>query len=96
MGNERVSMGAHACRRIAPRDRELSSTSLNQRRSATIETSYRKPLTMHEISSCSGGRAACDSASREASMRDETVFRVTNSRCDANPSPDRGFLRAPI
>jgi hypothetical protein len=38
---------------------------------------------MHELDSCSGGRVACDSASREASMRDETVFCVTNSRYHA-------------
>ena len=28
---------------------------------------------MHELNSCSGRRVACDSASREAVMRDETV-----------------------
>src|SRR5207244_5858563 len=54
---------------------------------------YRKPLTMHEPARCSGGRVACDSATREASMPDETVFRVTNSRYHANPSSDRDFLR---
>ena len=32
-------------------------------------------------------------ANREASMRDETVFGVTNSRCHANPSPERVFFR---
>src|SRR5437899_110074 len=31
--------------------------------------------------------------SREASMRDETLFRVTNSRYHANPSSDRVFFR---
>jgi len=30
---------------------------------------------------------------REASMRDETAFRVTNSRYHANPSSDRVFFR---
>jgi hypothetical protein len=30
---------------------------------------------------------------REASMRDETVFRVTNSRYHANQSSDRVFFR---
>jgi hypothetical protein len=30
---------------------------------------------------------------REASMRDETVFRVTNSGHHANPSSDRVFFR---
>jgi len=42
---------------------------------------------------CGGGRVACDSTSREASMRNETVFRVTNSRYHANPSSDRVFFR---
>jgi len=30
---------------------------------------------------------------REASMRDETAFRVTNSRYHANPPSDRVFFR---
>src|SRR5205823_7378653 len=38
-------------------------------RCPTVGTSYHKRLTMHEISSCSGRRVACDSA-----MLDETVF----------------------
>jgi len=37
----------------------------------------------------SGGRRG----DREVSMRDETVFRVTNSRYHANPSSDRVSFR---
>jgi hypothetical protein len=48
---------------------------------------------MHEPARCSGGRVACDPASCVASMRGEAVFRVTNSRYDANPSSDRVFFR---
>src|SRR5439155_26607954 len=66
---------------------------LRSRRTTAFTRMYRKPLTMHEISSCSGRRVACDSASGEASMRDETVFRVTKSRCHANPLSDRVFFR---
>ena len=61
---------------------------------------------MHEAHGCSGrlttaspscgGRVACDSADREASMRAETVFHATNFRCPANPSPERVFLAPPI
>ena len=44
---------------------------------------------MHEPARCRGGRRrGC-----EVSMRDETVFRVTNSRYHANPSLDRVFFR---
>ena len=44
---------------------------------------------MHEPARCKGGRrGGC-----EVSTRDETVFRVTNSRYHANPSSDRDFLR---
>jgi len=40
---------------------------------------------MHEPARCKGGRrGGC-----EVSTRDETVFRVTNSRYHANPSSDR-------
>jgi hypothetical protein len=64
---------------------------------------YHKPLTMHE------GFAACHAVvfgynrtkagsgerrgDREASVRDETVSRVTNSRYHANPPSDRVFFR---
>jgi hypothetical protein len=51
---------------------------------------------MHEPARCSGGRVACDSASREASMRDEPVFRVTNSRYHANPPSDGVFFRPDV
>ena len=44
---------------------------------------------MHEPARCKGGRrGGC-----EVSTRDETVFRVTNSRYHANPSSDRVFFR---
>ena len=45
-----------------------------------------KPLTMHEPARFSGGRRG----DHEASMRDETVFRVANSRYHANPRCSRG------
>ena len=44
---------------------------------------------MHEPARCKGGRrGGC-----EVSTRDETVFRVTNSRYHANPSSDGVFFR---
>src|SRR6266516_6778931 len=50
---------------------------------------YHKPLTMHEPARCRGGRrGGC-----EVSVRDDTVFRVTNSRCHANPLSDRVSFR---
>ncbi len=50
---------------------------------------YRKPLTMHEPARCRGGRRG----GRDVSMRDETVFGITNSPYHANPSSDRVFFR---
>jgi hypothetical protein len=44
---------------------------------------------MHEPARCRGGRRG----HRQASMREETLFRVTNSRYHANPSSDPVFFR---
>src|SRR4029453_1771814 len=49
---------------------------------------HHKRLTMHERARYSGGRI-----SREASMRDETVFGVTYSRYHTNPWSDPVFFR---
>jgi hypothetical protein len=42
---------------------------------------------MHEPARCTGGQRG----DRKAYLRDETVFRATNSQYHVNPSPDRVF-----
>ena len=76
-------------------------STLNNQRSTSA---HHKPVTMHELNAVEAGvspailvvAAVYDRRSlpsREASMRDETLFRVTNSRYNANPSSDRVFFR---
>ncbi len=69
--------------------RRLACHAVVRRRQVMPKSNVGGSLGDNRTKAGNGGRRG----GREVSMRDETVFRVTNSRYHTNPSSDRIFFR---